>query len=122
MTVTRSHYQFSTPRPILDSEGRIFAALAGRPEDPTYLKACEEASELMLAARDKNMFERDELHHKRGDFPAVNVGIIHGNGTKQPTNLRTGRHAEMLKGLLENRSVQRLAGFADGEAKPFCKA
>ncbi|KAG6824927.1 hypothetical protein H0H92_005376 [Tricholoma furcatifolium] len=58
-------------------------------------------------------FLESELHHKRGNYPAVNVGVTMGLGATYPTNLSTGSHSQMMNRLLANRDIIRMANFAD---------
>ncbi|KAG6808180.1 hypothetical protein H0H92_005147, partial [Tricholoma furcatifolium] len=51
-----------------------------------------------------------ELNHKRGTFPAVNIGVTMGLGATYPTNLT---HSAMMDRLLGNPHIQRLTHFAD---------
>ncbi|KAF8073678.1 hypothetical protein FPV67DRAFT_1410146 [Lyophyllum atratum] len=103
-----------TAMPLVCSEGRIFAVLAGQmADDPTYAESCELAYEAMMYEGQEAHFTAAELNHRRGDFPAVNVGITMGLGATYPTNLGVGTHADMLKRLLANEHIIRLANFAD---------
>ncbi|TFK18416.1 hypothetical protein FA15DRAFT_565693, partial [Coprinopsis marcescibilis] len=48
--------------------------------------------------------------HRRGRFPAVNVGTSYGQGSKKPANLRH-HDVELVERLLRDKDVQRLATF-----------
>ncbi|KAF9472356.1 hypothetical protein BDN70DRAFT_818808 [Pholiota conissans] len=50
--------------------------------------------------------------HRRGHFPALNTGILHGIGTKTPVNLNTKKHTCVAEALLARSDVRRLAHFA----------
>ncbi|KAG6887199.1 hypothetical protein C0992_000144 [Termitomyces sp. T32_za158] len=105
-----------TCRPIICSKGRIFAVLVGQPNPETgYNETCHLAYEAIMKEGSSAYFNEAEIHHCRGNFPAVNVGVTMGLGATYPTNLNfEGPHAEMLNRLLENCHIQRIAHFADG--------
>lgn len=100
-----------TPRPLLDSQGVVFGVLAGRPNDDKWLQACERFFEVMSQEGVKNKFSDVESHHRRGDFPAINVGVTPGQGSKSPHNLGLKGHEEMLGRLLSNKDFQYLADW-----------
>ncbi|KAF8075917.1 hypothetical protein FPV67DRAFT_1444720 [Lyophyllum atratum] len=107
-------FLYRTAMPLVCSEGRIFVVLAGQmADDPMYAKSCELAYEAMLYEGQEAHFTAAELNHHCGDFSAVNVGITMGLGATYPTNLGVGTHADMLKHLLANEHIIRLANFAD---------
>lgn len=57
-----------------------------------------------------------ERSHRRGNFPALAVGISYGNGQTVPARLAagdTGPHAKGLRRLIESPAVQRIAAFGD---------
>ena len=60
-------------------------------------------------------FKPDEKHHRRGDFPALNLGVTFGLGSQTPTNLNAGSHERAATELLQNSHVNRMATFASGE-------
>lgn len=66
---------------------------------------------------EKANFSPHQTEHRRGNFPALAVGISYGNGQLQPSALKdgvTGVHAEMLQRLVGHAAVQRMAAFASG--------
>lgn len=105
----------STCRPFVGPDGRVYAAAAGRPNDPSFDDDHAEVCNAMLAAGQATAFNNQQLHHKRGDFPAINVGVTHGRGTTEPKFLRIddGQKA-MVEGLLALKSLRRMALFANG--------
>lgn len=108
----------SIPReacPILDSGGRVVAVLAGRPSDGSFIKAADSAFQAMLREGNTAGFGPGGVKHRRGLFPALNVGISYGKGQQQPAPLKTGRHAPMLGRLIEDKNFERLATFASGK-------
>jgi hypothetical protein len=104
-----------SPRSITDRTGARIAVLAGRPDDIDFRKACADAYNAIQIEGAQIKFEDDQLRHKRGDFPAVNIGVSHGGGTKEPTNLNVGRAAGAAERLLQNEGLRRLSEFQDGE-------
>ncbi len=69
----------------------------------------------MLAAGKAISFNDKQLRHKRGDFPAINVGVTHGRGTTEPKFLRIdGGQKEAIERLLGLKSLRRMALFANG--------
>ncbi|GLB38703.1 hypothetical protein LshimejAT787_0505680 [Lyophyllum shimeji] len=100
--------------PLLCSEGRIFAVLAGQAaDDATYAESCWQAYEAITAEGRDATFSYAETHHRRGDFPAVNVGTTMGLGATYPTNRNNNAHGDMVSHLLQNQHIIRLANFAD---------
>ncbi|KAJ3569745.1 hypothetical protein NP233_g4852 [Leucocoprinus birnbaumii] len=97
-----------TPRPLIDSAGNVFGALAGRPNDEEWLRACEQLYEAMTLESSQKNFEVKYYTH-RGDFPAINVGLTSGQGSKFPHNIRLDKHEGMMQRLLENRDLQYIA-------------
>ena len=59
-------------------------------------------------------FRKSHVEHPRGAFPAVNVGITHGQGTQRPVNLQTHELKGVVEELLADENVQRLATFGSG--------
>jgi hypothetical protein len=105
----------SKSRPVLDNKGRVFAVLAGKPNDATYDKATLSFAAQMSKEAAEIPHNAAEMQHKRGSFLAVNVGIFHGLGTRRPTNLDTGRHKDRVERILQDRNLSRFVGFADRE-------
>lgn len=89
--------------------------MAGRPDDPSYMASVIQATKAILGAGKAAEFTEEELDHKRASgSAAVNVGTYHGGGTKKPVNLDNGKRSEVLKDLVKNPGISRMAGFADG--------
>lgn len=103
-----------TPRPVVDSAGRIFMVLAGRPDYPSYVAAADTAADLLYHESRKADFSVSEAHHRRGNFPALATGVSYGQGQTMPTNLVHETHASLLSRLVGNDAMQRMASFADG--------
>jgi hypothetical protein len=104
-----------TPKPIFDTEGRILASLAGQPSDDTYHEDTWKAHEAIQRAGQSMKFSQKETCHRRGNFPAKNVGVSYGMGQVEPDNVSCGIHKEALDGLIEEESIQRMAAYASGK-------
>lgn len=83
--------------------------------DDSYAASTRRSHSLILEEGRSARFKPEERHHRRGNFPALNVGITYGKGTKSPVNLRHDRHGEMLKRLCASSDIKRLATFASGK-------
>ncbi|RXW15820.1 hypothetical protein EST38_g10034 [Candolleomyces aberdarensis] len=94
--------------------GKIMVTMAGQPNDPTY-KACQlRATNKILVVGEAAEFTVEELDHKRAsNSAALNHGIFHGVGTSGPVNLSNGRRTQLLKDLVKDPDVCRMASFAD---------
>lgn len=93
--------------------------LAGRPVDKPgqkrpFSKACEAAYDLLERLGQEASFSQQNLSHRRGDYPVLNVGVTHGMGTLRPTYLDLDRNTELVEGVLANSDVQRIASFGSG--------
>ncbi|THU80180.1 hypothetical protein K435DRAFT_585990, partial [Dendrothele bispora CBS 962.96] len=104
------------PCPILDSENRVAAFLAGRPRDESWDVLVGEAALKVEEARGEISFTEKQLHHGRGDFPALSMGFAHGSGRKKPGNVYHTSTAVLtvVTTLLALHCFQRIAGFANG--------
>jgi hypothetical protein len=98
------------PRPILDSEDRVVAVLAGRPKNPRFLEAADLACRAIFEEGKSVSFKHSERNHVRGLFPAINVGVARPPGSPEPANLSA--HPQMVARLLANSNVQILASYA----------
>ncbi|PBK61848.1 hypothetical protein ARMSODRAFT_864955, partial [Armillaria solidipes] len=98
------------PRPIVDNKGRIVAVIAGQPYDPSYSAACMDAhDEIMQEGAAANF--RKASSHRRGRFPAVNVGISYGKGQRVPSRLQNGALAAIINRLVGSEAVMRMATY-----------
>jgi hypothetical protein len=82
-----------TPYAIVDDDDVVFAVLGGMPRDegkgksdrPTYnewKKVASTASSTRERVRSSYQFTKEQLHHRRGDFVAIDHGISFGGGQK----------------------------------------
>lgn len=111
----------SKPCVLLDSEDRVIVVLAGQPSseaDPTWSPSVVKAAgDAMQDACSSNNFSEEQSNHRRGQYPAVSVGISFGGGQQLPGNLviTSLAHKAMVARLLSNTAIIRLATFASGE-------
>ncbi|KAJ3765558.1 hypothetical protein FB446DRAFT_615335, partial [Lentinula raphanica] len=103
-----------TPGPIIDSSGRIIAALAGQPRTD-YARELQEVFDLFTVAGQDAVVQATNTRkpHKRGDFPALNRGSTMGMGSPTPVALQTGHVGPILDRLVEHRAVRRMAAYQD---------
>ncbi|KAJ7155576.1 hypothetical protein C8R43DRAFT_1000503 [Mycena crocata] len=100
------------PRPIVDAMGRIAAVLAGQPRDPTYAADATAAYKRHPHRAQRHTFLGQNDHHRRGPFPALNVGLSYGKGQRVPSYLRNGHNAALLQRLIGNPAFDGMACFA----------
>ncbi|KAJ6533828.1 hypothetical protein DFH09DRAFT_1250058 [Mycena vulgaris] len=62
----------STPRPLVDSHGRILAVLAGQPRHDTYHEAAQRAFRAIRDAGNAARFPASMRRHRCGLFAAIN--------------------------------------------------
>ncbi|KIM79960.1 hypothetical protein PILCRDRAFT_9849, partial [Piloderma croceum F 1598] len=101
-----------TPRPIVDGQDRIIAALAGQPNDPQWDGVSDGAADAVRNAGEACSFTPNQGKHRRGPFPALATGVSFGGGQQASNLLNSTINALVLASLLANISIQQLAGFA----------
>jgi hypothetical protein len=69
-----------TPRPIIDGQDRIIAALAGQPNDPGWDGVAGDAAEDIRVAGEACNFTAKQARHRRGPFSALAEGVLFGGG------------------------------------------
>ena len=111
LSLLTAHHK--TCKVLVGPDGRIFAVAAGQPCDPTYQEDHDAVCRAFLDAGARLNYRNSELDHKRGDLPAVNVGVTHSRGTKHPVFLKSS-HQEAIDNLLEMKGLQIMAKFANG--------
>lgn len=97
---------------------KVFAVCAGKPKDATWDAACLDAGATMRERAQQDSFVKKELSHKRGHFPVINSGVLHGQGSKGAHNLCAHGHDETLNVLLGSKAIQRVAAHQSGESQP----
>ncbi|KAJ7770870.1 hypothetical protein DFH07DRAFT_953867 [Mycena maculata] len=102
-----------TPQPLVDSQGRVIAVLAGQPRKDSYRDAVACAYRAICDACSEAQFPPSMRQHRRGLFAAINVGLSYGKGQTKPCWLHNKEYASVVDRLLANEDIGRLAGFAD---------
>ncbi|KAJ8507565.1 hypothetical protein ONZ45_g10076 [Pleurotus djamor] len=106
---------------LVDSQGRVFGVITGGPgkssrngssaaDWQSAIKGCERA---ICRARQSYSFNKSDLDHKRGTFPALAIGITRGPGSADATlrHATTSANAQVLDDLLKNENMRRIAGY-----------
>ncbi|KAJ3502793.1 hypothetical protein NLJ89_g8723 [Agrocybe chaxingu] len=97
---------------VAGDEKKVFGAVVGQPKGDSWREAVEAVTQLMLKEGAQANFAHKEQHHRRGHFPATNVGTTHSQSSEEPFNLNNGQHSGMVERLLADENVQRVAAFA----------
>ncbi|KAG6818288.1 hypothetical protein H0H93_006256, partial [Arthromyces matolae] len=100
------------PMVLTDEEGNIWGVLAGRPGDPSFASAADNALAFIMEKSNEAGVTEEAEQHLRGDYPAFNVGYTYGNGGQTPSLRDNGKHNEMLQAIMDNLDVQRLLTYA----------
>ncbi|KAJ6459908.1 hypothetical protein C8R45DRAFT_1109284 [Mycena sanguinolenta] len=101
-----------TPRPLVDNAGRVWASLAGQPDDDSWHAAVSRAYASIKIEGCAVHFPAAMRHHRRGLFAAINVGLAYSKGLPAPTWLDNREHTPMVDRLLACKDIRRLAHFA----------
>lgn len=99
---------------IFDAKDRVIGACVGPPDVVGWPAVHQAAFEKLNAEGERAHFTKGERVHRRGRFPAINVGISMGTGPSHPGNLQLGNHAKMVARLLADRNIIRMANHASG--------
>ncbi|KAJ7855766.1 hypothetical protein B0H14DRAFT_2579227 [Mycena olivaceomarginata] len=99
-------------RPLVDSAGRIFAVLAGQPNNASWRAAVGRAYESIKKEGSDAHFPAAMCRHRRGLFAAVTVGLGYGKGQRTPAWINNKQRTPMVDRLLANPDITRLANFA----------
>ncbi|KDR72377.1 hypothetical protein GALMADRAFT_74017 [Galerina marginata CBS 339.88] len=113
---TTNSSTYSTSMPILDSNDLVIGVCAGQPRGDGLWDAVQlDASDRLEEARGLLHFQKKELKHRRGAFPALAVGISHGGGQTHPRVLaQDEKNKSTLNRLMEENTFHRISGFATG--------
>lgn len=99
---------------IFDSKDRVIGACVGPPDVAQWPGVHQRAFQKLNTEAAQAQFAKSERTHRRGRFPAINVGISMGMGPTHPDNLKLGKHAGMVERLLGDRDIIRMANHASG--------
>ena len=89
-----------TSHPIVDKDSRVIAVLVGQPQDNAYHASARAAYDVIVHGGSAELFQQDKVHHRCVTFPALTVGVTHGQGTIRPMNFNTGTHTALATHLL----------------------
>jgi hypothetical protein len=103
-------------RPFEDGDGKIFLALAGQPDDPTYKADADALFMVMHEESFSGNFAAKELIHKRGCYPTINAGFTMPNGFQEPINLNISRHQKTADRIRAHEGFKRISAFQNGRA------
>ncbi|KAJ7770164.1 hypothetical protein DFH07DRAFT_686957, partial [Mycena maculata] len=112
---------------IVDADGRIIAALLGRPEGCDWDSVIEEMERVIAGVlrrgRKRRIFLSRNLRHRHGKFHLLSDGYSMGSGQRRPGNLAHSKeYQRLLRHFLENWAARRIAGFqSSGVARYFPK-
>ncbi|KAF7373333.1 hypothetical protein MSAN_00542900 [Mycena sanguinolenta] len=101
-----------TPHPLVDRTRRIFAVLAGQPNDDSYAASIKSAYQRIKTLSASAYFPAAMRRHRRGLFAAINVGLNFGKGATAPAWLDNKNHTPLATQLLAEPDVIRMANFA----------
>ncbi|KAJ3574420.1 hypothetical protein NP233_g1782 [Leucocoprinus birnbaumii] len=98
-----------TDKPIAMEDGRIFIVLIHAPDSEKYLNNAEKCFQQI---RELALRAPYDGPHRRGDYPSLNMGILHGGGTKKPVLLAHGTSDlfKLEKAILESPEIMKHAG------------
>ncbi|KAH9842015.1 uncharacterized protein C8Q71DRAFT_690084, partial [Rhodofomes roseus] len=106
------HWDGRTVRPITDDCGRVIAVLCGAPDDSQWHNVQAGAAAAIAEAREELSLTVKDRVHRRGDFPALAVGISYGGGQKRPQKLaHSSANARVLEQLVQHEHIKRIAAF-----------
>jgi hypothetical protein len=105
---------FRETRPLVDCNRRVFGLLGGMPKAQDWDDVQKDASLGIEVARPQLIVPQKYLHHRRGHFPALAVGISHGGGQSYPQVLSNGKHnTPILNELIQMPAFKRISGFTN---------
>ncbi|THU94601.1 hypothetical protein K435DRAFT_668150 [Dendrothele bispora CBS 962.96] len=99
--------------PIVDSQERIIALLAGNPvNDSSWPAIIEEAARELEDAREQLIVDKEAQEHRRGKYVAASVGNSIGGGQKPMPFKQHPANDPVIQRLLSSKPFERLAGWA----------
>ncbi|PPR04674.1 hypothetical protein CVT24_011891 [Panaeolus cyanescens] len=98
----------------------VIGVCVGHAQDEDWTTVGQDAySAISKAAADIADLDAPRTPNPRGNFATLLSGIIHGHGSQEAHQVKTGRYADVIQGLKENASIKRLAGFASASFQMF---
>ena len=104
----------SEPLPVVDVGGQLFLLRIPAIQMRNYLKAIEDADQLIERLAEEDVFLQDDPH-RRGKYPNISFGISMGNGQSFPKGLDLGKHSGFVKEIRDNEAFKKIVGHTDGE-------
>ncbi|KAJ3557640.1 hypothetical protein NP233_g11688 [Leucocoprinus birnbaumii] len=110
--------------PLLDDQDRIFMVLAGRPNSPEYVVACDDLynfiTDTLTMASANSKFPDELRHHKRGNYTTLDAGIAYSQGmTTLSNHSLVGVVQEAANTILSSDLVNRVQGHLDATHAKF---
>lgn len=109
---------FSSTYQLVDQNSRVLAVITGPPQDKaddklgSWSEVVARVPNKLEAAAGKASFGAKDQHHRRGDFRVLAHGISFGGGPQSVGQTgNSPRNDEVLKELLAEKDIQRIAGF-----------
>lgn len=99
------------PRAIV-ANGRVLGIMAGTPRCADWGEVNSEASSAIRLAREK-LAPTEPALHRRGAFPAYQVGLSHGGGQGSPQMRVNLQASPILDELLKKDAFKRIVGFTN---------
>ncbi|KAF9042703.1 hypothetical protein BDZ89DRAFT_1034483, partial [Hymenopellis radicata] len=100
--------------PLVDAQGRMFGVVhcAPRDEERWNAEVIQDMATCIEEGRAALNFTEKQRNHKRGAFPAVNVGVGFGGGRKVAGNIFVNKKTRrFMNTLLKRHSFWRWSGF-----------
>ncbi|KAF9009765.1 hypothetical protein BDZ89DRAFT_964684, partial [Hymenopellis radicata] len=109
-------------RPLVDAQGRMFGVVhcAPRDEERWNAEVIQDMATCIEEGRAALNFTEKQRNHKRGAFPAVNVGVGFGGGRKVAGNIFVNKKTRrFMNTLLKRRSFWRWSGFMNSAFQTY---
>ncbi|KAJ3559100.1 hypothetical protein NP233_g11350 [Leucocoprinus birnbaumii] len=111
-----------TPKVIVDTEDTVIGALAGRPDDDSYLSRCSDLFDFMSEQAKTAKFTTKNLNHRRGPYPSSDTGITFGPGDQHIHYLRLQKEeARLAEELMQHGVVCDIHGFVESSIDVYAK-
>ncbi|KAI0040845.1 hypothetical protein FA95DRAFT_1584907 [Auriscalpium vulgare] len=112
----------STSEAFVDSEQRVLAQMAGKPQKAKdWPEVHQGVSRQMKEVLKSCEFKSEDHKHQRGQYPVLRAGFTYGGGPKEPYNVAAkiaGRRRARRR-LLRHHGLQRIAQFQSSALSVF---
>ncbi|KAG6908616.1 hypothetical protein DXG01_003941 [Tephrocybe rancida] len=109
----RVRWQANDSHPLVERGGKIVAVMVGPPNDTSYVPSTLRAYDFIVRGASSEYFTKEEIDHRRGQYPTLHTGVTYGKGTSVPVYLKNDKHRGLLDNFLANPDIQRMASCAD---------